>query len=84
MSGCGKVAIRVFLTPLCACDIVCTNLVPSRGLGNEVVYLVKVLVVECCTQRSLMTDYITMRMVLFIITTWLQYTQLGGRGREEG
>ena len=76
--------MRVSFTPLCACDIVCTSLIPRRELGNEVVYLVKVLIVECCTQRSLMTDYITMRMVLFVITTWLQYTQLGGRGREEG
>ena len=62
----------------------CTSLVPRRELGNEVVYLVKVLVVECCTQRSLMTDYITMRMMLLVSTTWLQCTQLGGRGREEG
>ena len=62
----------------------CTSLVPRRELGNKVVYLVKVLVVECCTQRSLMTDYVTMRMMLLVIMTWLQCTQLGGRGREEG
>ena len=83
MSGCGTVAVRVykcegvFLIPHVTC------LVPRRELGNEVVYLVKVLIVECCTQRSLMTDYITMRMMLLIITTWHQRTQLGGRGREE-
>ena len=90
MSGYGTVAVReykcegIFLIPLCVCGIVCTSLVPRRELGKEVVYLVKVLIVECCTQRSLMTDYITMRMMLLISTTWLQCTQLGGRGRVEG
>ena len=61
------------------------------------VYLVEVLIVECCTQRSLMTDYITIRIVRLIMMAWLQGTQLGetrgrrkrggggrGRRREEG
>ena len=54
-----------------------------------VAHLVEVLIVECCAERSLVTDHLSSGTVLFIITVRLQCSKLrkggaGGGGMERG